>query len=149
MDCIIVATSASHRWTIRYKVGYCIANGVSPSQVSSQKRVSFQSPTINFVLLKKDALTLISPFQNGESVGLTVTRDKVLDCRYLLRRICAHVASVSTDNLYNHLLRRHLFLTSRFSIPRPPWSFGLQMISHLASRYFLFSSSLCQKNLDR
>ena len=104
---------------IRYRVGYCNANGVSPSQVSSQKRVSLPSPTINFVLLKKAVLTLISPFQNGESVGRIVTCDKVLDCKYLLRSICAQVASVPTDNLSSHLLSRHLFLTSRFSIPNP------------------------------
>src|SRR3954469_22169538 len=59
------------------------------------------------------------------------------------------MASFSEESFHSHLLRRHLFLTSRFSIPRPPWSFGLQMISHLASRYFLLSSSPCQKKRDR
>ena len=123
-----------------------MAKGVSPSQVSSQKRVLASLPITTFVLLNKDCLTFISPFQKGESVGLTVTWDKDFVCRYLLRRIWAHMASVSKESFHSHLLRRHLFLTSRFSIPRPPWSFGLQMISHFASLYFLFRSSPCQKN---
>src|SRR4051812_36284120 len=101
-----------------------MAKGVSPSQVSSQKRVVAPFPITNFVLLNIDCLTFISPFQKGESIGLTVTWDNVLVWRYLLRRICAHMASVPEESFHSHLLRRHLFLTSRFSIPRPPWSFG-------------------------
>ena len=110
-----------------------MANGEWPSQVSSQKRVVAPSPMTTLVLLNNNCLTFMSPFQKGESVGLTVTWDSVLVWRYLLRRICAHMASVPEASFHNHLLRRHLFLTSRFSIPSPPWSLGRQIISHLAT----------------
>ena len=56
--------------------------------------------------------------------------------------------SGSVSNLYNHLLIRHLFLISKFSIPRPPWSLGRQRISHRARWYFLLASSDCQKKRD-
>uniref|UniRef100_M8BX06 Putative LRR receptor-like serine/threonine-protein kinase n=1 Tax=Aegilops tauschii TaxID=37682 RepID=M8BX06_AEGTA len=52
------------------------AMGVSPSQVSSQKRVLAPLPITTFVLLSRDCLTFIRLFQKGESVGLTVTWDK-------------------------------------------------------------------------
>jgi hypothetical protein len=124
-----------------------MANGVSPSHVSSQNLVAFPFPATNLLLLKKTTFVLISPFQKGESFGCAVTCARVLDCKYLLRNNYIHTPSPSTDSLYSHLLSRHLFFTSRFSIPKPPWSFSLQIISHLASLYFNLFSSLCQKKM--
>jgi hypothetical protein len=119
-----------------------VAKGVSPNHVSSQNLVELPFSMMNLVLWKKVAFVLINPFQKGESLALTVTWAKVLDCKYLLRKICTHVPLVFTESLYNHLLSRHLFFTSKFPILRPPWSFGLQMMSHLVSMYFLLISSL-------
>ena len=130
-------------------MGYCSARGSSSSHVSSQNLVVNPLPTQNLARRKNASFVLISPFQKGESVGLVVTWARVFECKYLFRSISAHIPSCSTDNLYNHLLIRHLFLISRFSMPRPPSFLGLQMISHLAKRYFFFTSSDCQKNLDR
>ena len=44
---------------------------------------------------------------------------KSFTVQVLLHNICAHIPSVSTDSLYNHLLMRHLFFISRFSMPSP------------------------------
>ena len=40
------------------------------------------------------------------------------------------------NQLNNGLLRRHLFCISKFVIPNPPWSFGVQIILHMNSLYF-------------
>ena len=125
-----------------------MARGVPPNHVSSQNLVDIPLPTKNLTLRKNISFVLISPFQNGESVGLMVARASVFECKYLLRSIWDHMPSGSVSNLYNHLLIRHLFLISNFSIPRPPWSLGRQRISHRARRYFLLASSDCQKKRD-
>jgi hypothetical protein len=67
----------------------------------------------------------MSPFQKGESVGLTSTWDKVWFFTYLLYNSCCHVPS-SDSSFKNHLLSKHLFFSSRTSIPKPPWSLGWQ-----------------------
>jgi hypothetical protein len=53
------------------------------------------------------------------------------------------------NNLANHFPSKALFLTYRSWTPSPPWSFGRQTTLHLVNRYFFFSLSHCQKNLDR
>ena len=69
----VSATETCFHWTILNNIGYCCASSESPSQVSSQNLVLIPSPTLKKPLLKKSSLTFISPFQNGESKGLTVT----------------------------------------------------------------------------
>ena len=56
-----------------YNDGYCWLSGVSPNHVSSQNLVLLPSPILKEPLLKNYSFTLISPFQKGESVGLTST----------------------------------------------------------------------------
>jgi hypothetical protein len=51
--------------------------------------------------------------------------------------------------LNSHLLKRQLFLISRTSIPRPPWSFGRHIIFHFDSLYFFLFWSHCQKKRER
>jgi hypothetical protein len=48
--------------------------------------------------------------------------------------------------LNNHLLSKHLFLISRTSIPRPPWSLGRQMMFHLVGLYFLYVDHFARRN---
>ena len=76
-----------------------MAKGISPSHVSSQNLVDIPLPTKYLTLRKNKSFVLMSPFQNGESVGLTVTWASVFDCRYLLRNIYAHIPSGSVSNL--------------------------------------------------
>jgi hypothetical protein len=98
-------------------------------------------------LLKNSSFTRIRPFQKDESVGFACTADKVLCLKYLLRSSSCHTPS-SLSNLKSHLLSKHLFLSSRTSTPKPPWSLGRQTIFHFVRRYFFLFSSDCQKNLD-
>ena len=138
-----------------YVAQYYIRRDISKPKASllamypPENLVVLPLPTRNFTHWKKVTFILISPFQKGQSSGLTVTWAKVLDCRYLLRKICTHVPSVLIEGMYNHLLSGHLFFTFKFSITSPPWSFGLQIISHLVILYFIFISSYCQKNRVR
>jgi hypothetical protein len=42
-----------------------------------------------------------------------------------------------------------LFLTSKSWIPSPPWSLGWHTTFHVLNRYFFFSLSPCQQNVNR
>jgi hypothetical protein len=92
----------------------------------------------------KFALTFIRLAQKCESPVFHWTCTKGLFSKYLLRRICCQVLS-AVRRRNSHLLSRAIFLSSRFCIPRPPWSLGWHRILHFAKRYFLLCSSLCQK----
>jgi hypothetical protein len=72
---------------------------------------------------------------------------KLFSLRYLFLSNCCHTLSPFI-NLNNHLLSRHLLWTSKFRIPNPPWSFGVQTTSYLVNLYFFLCSSLCQKSRD-
>jgi hypothetical protein len=106
-----------------------------PSQVSSENRVP--SPTTKEPCLRKVSLWCINPFQKGESVGLAWTSAIVFVFKYLLHSSSYHIPS-SLMILNNHLLKRQLFLTSRTSMPKPPWSFDRQTMFHFVSLYFFF-----------
>jgi hypothetical protein len=130
-----------------YREGYCCVRGLSPSQRSSQNRVSRPFPILKEPIEKKTSFTFIRPFQKGESVVLTWTWDRVLECKYLLCSNSCHI-TFSFKSFNNHFLSKHLFLISKTSTPSPPWSLGRHMMSYLVSLYFLLCPSLCQKNLD-
>lgn len=134
------------RCTILYNDEYCCDKGVSPNHVSSQTLVLDPFPTLKWPLAKNSSFTLIIPFQNGESLGFAWTSGKVFWIKYLLCKNSCQTPSLS--NLKSHLLNKHLFLSSNTSIPRPPWSFGLQTIFYFVSLYFRLASSLCQKKRD-
>jgi hypothetical protein len=55
----------------------CLARGRSPNHTSSKNRVFFMIPYLKEPLEKNSSFTPMRPFQNGESVGLVVTCDKV------------------------------------------------------------------------
>ena len=78
-------------------------------------------------------------FQDNWDTGFELT--------YFLLRSCCHTPS-SVKSLNSHLLRSAVFFASRSWIPSPHWSFGRHSTLHLASLYFFFSLSPCQKNLD-
>jgi hypothetical protein len=117
-------------------------------QESSQNLILDPSPRMKEPLAKKFSLAFMRPFQKGESIGLLVTWDKVLECKYLLWMICCQT-TFSLISLKSHLLNKHLFFNSRTSIPKPPWSFGLQIKFHFVRRYFFLWPSHCQKNQDQ
>jgi hypothetical protein len=68
-----------------------------------------------------------------------------LPLRYFFFSISCHRPS-SFINLNSHLLRRHLFWTSKSIMPRPPTLFGFRKILHIANLYFFLCSSHCEKN---
>jgi hypothetical protein len=85
--------------------------------------------------------------QNWESPFLHCTCEIVFLVRYVFLIIFYHKLS-SLKSINNHLLGRHVLCSLKSFIPRPPCSTGLHIIFHLASLYFLFCCSSCQKNLD-
>ena len=84
---------------------------------------------------KTSSLIFINPLQKWESFGLAWTCDRDFVLKYLFRSKDCHVPSLFSKFTI-HLLKRHLFWTSRSMTPRPPWSFGRQRMSHLAKWYF-------------
>jgi hypothetical protein len=67
---------------------------------------------------RNSPLTFMRPVQNWESPYIYWTCVRVLFFRYLFLINCCQTLS-SFSNLNNHLLRRHLFWTSKFKTPNP------------------------------
>jgi len=100
-----------------------------------------------FLNLRKTLFTFIRLAQKCESPLFHWTCTRGLVPRYLLRMICCQVLYV-VNRRYSHLLSKAMFFNSKFCILSPPWSFGWHRIFYLASRYFCFCSSHCQKNVN-
>jgi hypothetical protein len=105
--------------TILYRLGYCSFKIVVPSHVSSQNLICLPSCMLKFPILRKSSLTFIRPLQNCESLGFLITCVIALHPKYLFLISCCHAPS-ELIKLKSHLLRRHLFYSSRFSTPSPP-----------------------------
>jgi hypothetical protein len=117
---------------------------VAPSHVSHQNLICLLSCMLKFPILRNYSLTFIKPLQNWESPDFLITCVIALDPKYLFFISCFYAPS-ELIKLKSHLLRRHLFCSSWFSTPSPPWSFGLQIIPYFASLYFFLWLSPCQK----
>ena len=126
----LIGATTSTSWSeifwcaeILYKDGYCVENVELLSHTSFQKLVWRPFARTNDPREKKSSLTLINPLQKGECVGFPLTWDNVLSPKYLFVKGYCHIPFLFIS-LNNHLLKTHLFLISRTSIPSPPWSFG-------------------------
>ena len=129
--------------TILYNPGYWSFSVRFPSQVSSQDRTCEPLLTLKVPKRRKLCFTFIKLDQKCESPGFHSTWTNSLDTRYLFLNSCCHVPS-EVNSLNNHFLNSAMFLTFRSWIPRPPCTLGWHRIFHLARRYFLLLSSLCQ-----
>jgi hypothetical protein len=134
--------------TILYNAGYYSRRDVAPSHLSSQNLISEPSLIEKVPKPKKCFFVAIRPAQKCESPGFQRTWDNALEPTYFFLRMFYRIPS-SVSSLNSHFPRRAVFLTDRSWIPSPPWSLGQQTTLHLVNRYFFFSLSPCQKNLDR
>jgi hypothetical protein len=78
------ATETCLCYTMWYREVYWAAKGLFSSQVSSQNEFQHHPLLWKRPLSKNSSLHFNNPFQKGESFGLTVTCDKLLECKYLL-----------------------------------------------------------------
>jgi hypothetical protein len=129
--------------TILNNEGNLSLSGLSPNQVSYQNLVWDPSFNLKEPSSIKESLMFIKLFQKWESVGFLTQLPKVLSLIYLFISNSYHMPS-SFNNLYSHLLNKHLFWISKFWIPRPPWSLGWHITFHLANLYFCLCWSFCQ-----
>lgn len=134
--------------TIEYRAGYYSLRDIWPSHLSSQNLIHDPSLILKEPKRRKCFLDAISLAQKYESPGFQATWDRALDPIYFLHKMVYQTPS-SERSLNNHLPRSAVFLTFKSFMPSPPYSFGRQITFHLASRCFFFTSSPCQKNLER
>ena len=121
--------------TILKRDGYCMASGISPSQVSSQNRVSRPLPGTKDPLEKKSFLVAIMPFQNGESVGFGFTCSRVLPHRYLLLNSSCHTPNFSL--FYKAICLVNICILYQVIQYLIHWSLGRHKIFHLVRWYFI------------
>jgi hypothetical protein len=93
-----------------------------PRQLSTQNLEYRMFPTLKEPIKMKLSLSFIRPFQNGKSFGLTLTYERVCECKYLLCNNSSHTPSLF-KSLYNHLLSNHFYLISRTFTTKPPLIF--------------------------
>ena len=142
-----LATDICFSLVILYKDRYCSLRAKFPSHLSSQNLVWLPLWMLKTERSRKRSFAFIRPDQKCESPGFQWTSPMVLFFKYFfLRRSCQTPSSLTS--LYNHLLSKQTFWISRLMIPRPPWSFGKQRISHFNNQYFFLWLSPCQKKAD-
>lgn len=120
------------------------SKGLSPIHLSFENLTCSPPPSLTKQQLRQRFFTFMRPAKKWESTGLNSTRDSVLHPRYLFLRSWCQIP-FSLYNLHNHLQRRLAFILVKSNTPKPPWSLGGQIISHLGKCYFFLSCSSCQK----
>lgn len=94
---ITLATETCFLCTMLNKDGYCWEKGMSPSHVSSQKRVSSSLPTVKDPRSKNSSFIFIRPFQERELEDFNFTWDRDFEWWYFVRlRVLKAICSINT-----------------------------------------------------
>lgn len=94
------------------------------------------------------SLTFLGPYQKCESLGPQLVADSGWFTRYLLCNISCQSPS-EFSSFHNLFINKHLFITYKSKIPKPPQPFGMQIVGQFTIWYLLFSCDSCQTILDR
>ena len=139
------ATETCFFLAILYRLGYVSLRVWLFNHASSQNLVWFPLARLKWPRLRNWSLTLIKLFQKCEVLLFFIGAPSGFPLRYfLLSRSCHYPSSLLSLN--HHLLRRHLFWVSKFTTPRPPCSFGWQIM--VQKDTFRYLGSVLQKDGD-